>query len=1348
MNQIQTSVLIDNEWVSRPLDVYQLMAQARDSDGEMPEATVRSPKEVPELGVLSRTLFASPLFKAIRPANIRHKDLNDIVLVSEDSIQLKEIHHYGHLRHVATKSDFKGRIHAARVFGNPREVPVSVGSPLPKEQALNRGRRPITGDEGVLLPPEVMVLTLTSRTLMFLWAQHTSTGAVSFSQRTLRLPAGISQFDRFGAFLAIDPKCRAMAVAAQESRFILYKTKSMQKWRKNIRDGTGSTPIEDERIIHIEGRIMHMEFLSSASGQDDYHVVLLFVVVLQGKTKITCFDWDCRQDLGKATARTERVLVDFAYRDVLKRSSIWVAWDKAPRNPDFPKEAFYVAREDGRIIYVERGPADGVETEGAGDWPCRVDTAFACLSVDNSEFSQLYPDVLIAGGAGSDGLLCKVGSWPAESPYALSYLGTNQFSIVESISSWVPVMDLSIARLSGARASHERDRSSIFVANGSGPHGEISELRHGLQSNVDDSFGGVGGTTGLWLVDHSTQTIEIDGKPAKQHSATFTLTLPLETLLLRLVRTQCESGGGEFSGAWEDGVWKVEQLNLTDDIPEDGVLRDVETMAACPWNNDLAVQVTHGGIRLLQRPGLQQVDCMAYPHSLLLSACKSGFPFIATVLREDSQTYLEAVRISHDGHLVRATDQNTGLKLDCDPTCIELFDYEGIPCVFLSTFDSKVSLFRVDATGHLMPLGRELELPKVDGDNMLLEGAALLSTEAHSTLVCATRRGYLLSHSLSSSSTSRCQLSYRYCVLMPSGASGDGWQVLQMGTTSVKIIASSTDTSTAFVSCGADFCRVRCSASNPTTIEIDSIWFNHRTNPGYLQSPVTAAYQLPFDRESDASGRNIGGFMFVVAGDDFLFSQLDADIGWASQDSRALPRDDCRTVPRKLLTQSKPTSVTYIKAIRKLLVATMEAKQKRPPPDGYRVLHSTISLLDAQAETSSDEPELKQEGNVAQSKHVTAQYSLQHGERVYSITEWPFVDHRKKKYTLIIIGTGIPGGSGKETGRRWIFSTGKNGSKLDRLKQSDVDYPVYCTARATVDLPSPGVHITIRAPFVYVSTLQHSHLCFEVVEAAQEGRYEFEKVFTDSRERRCASHLVCDVEARSDEYPEQSTVVLVTDKSSASVTGLYHPPERTYKNAADTVFEACLPHTVVRIVQGDIRPPWRRPRPSTNPRGGGVLVDDIIGACSDGTLYTFSILDEPARHLLRLLQNIIEEKEKRNPANQETSINTRGSAIFDVLRNGAEGNQDDKIRAMDVDPRQRERGPGGPRHKHIDGDLVGTWLNESGDLVALLRDGTEENVVKLFGEFVKVLWGDEITSSEQGVVKVKSWLDEVFMPLL
>jgi hypothetical protein len=312
MAQAHGLSLVDGEWVSRPLDPYQIMANAPQDDIEMRNTTPKPASQVPEYGILSQTVIETPLNKLILPASIRHKDLTDIVMIGEDSVRLKEIRDYGHIRHVASKTDFNGgRIITAKVFGGPREVPATKGPSLPLHRNhTKRESRSTTGDKDGELPPEVVVLTLSNRSLMFLWAQHNTTDTATFVQKTVKLPAGTTRFDRFGAFLAIDPKCRAIAVAAHEGRFILYKTKPMERWRREPRTGNEITaPIEDERVISIEGQIMHMDFLSSGGGQDDYHVVLLFVVVLEGRTRLTCFDWDCRQDLSKAAPRTERYLV-------------------------------------------------------------------------------------------------------------------------------------------------------------------------------------------------------------------------------------------------------------------------------------------------------------------------------------------------------------------------------------------------------------------------------------------------------------------------------------------------------------------------------------------------------------------------------------------------------------------------------------------------------------------------------------------------------------------------------------------------------------------------------------------------------------------------------------------------------------------------------------------------------------------------------------------------------------------------------------------------------------------------------------------------------------------------------
>jgi hypothetical protein len=313
MAQAQGLSLIDGEWVSRPLDPYQIMADARQDDVEMRDATPKPASQVPEYGILSQTVIETPLNKLILSANIRHKHLTDVVVIGEDHIHLKEIRDYGQIRHVASKTDFDGgRIITAKVFGDPREVFATKGAslPLPQSYMKHGATRSTMGVTQDVLPPEVVILTLSNRSLMFLWAQHNAMGTTTFVQKTIRLPAGSSRFDRLGTFLAIDPKRRAIAVAAHEGRFILYKTKPMERWRRESRMTNEITaPIEDERIISIQGQIMHMDFLSSGGAQDDYHVVLLFVVVLEGRTRLTCFDWDCRQDLSRATPRTERYLV-------------------------------------------------------------------------------------------------------------------------------------------------------------------------------------------------------------------------------------------------------------------------------------------------------------------------------------------------------------------------------------------------------------------------------------------------------------------------------------------------------------------------------------------------------------------------------------------------------------------------------------------------------------------------------------------------------------------------------------------------------------------------------------------------------------------------------------------------------------------------------------------------------------------------------------------------------------------------------------------------------------------------------------------------------------------------------
>ncbi|KAL7773991.1 hypothetical protein CFE70_003960 [Pyrenophora teres f. teres 0-1] len=1275
--------LVDGEWVSRPLDPYHIMANTRQHDTEMRDAAPKTTTQVPEYGILSQTVISTPLNKLILPANIRHKDLTDIVMVGEDAIHLKEIHDYGHIRHVASKTDFSGgHILAAKVFGDPRKIPKSKGAgfALSKDQVKMRPRRSTTGEEDNLLPPEVVVLTLSNRTLMFLWARQMHTAAARFCHKTIRLPAGSSRLDRLGSFLAIDPKFRAIAVAAHQGRFILYKTKSMERWRRESTDSNETTtPIDDERIISLEGQIMHMDFLSSGA-QDEFHVILLFVVVVDGKTKLTCFDWDCRQDLSKVTARTERHLVQDARTLVPIDDNIlnpllpgdskslpqWTAWDKAPRNPEYQKEAFYIAREDGRIMYVVRGPANTVEVDEAGEWSYRIDTAFACLSVDNSETSQQYPDVLVAGGAGNDGLLCKIGSWPAEYSYAVQYPGTNQFSYVESIPNWTPLTDLAVTQLSSPRASDERQRSSIFVANGNSPHGEISELRHG-------------------------------------------------TLVIRVVRTEPESRA-DLSGAWDQGSWDKFQTPSDDDPLEDDVMRDEETISACTWSDQISIQITRQEARTLVRPTLRLSHSLEFDTSLLLAASRAGCPFVAIAFREGGVTFLEVIPISRTGTFDKAN--SFGHKLAYDPTCIEILEIGGFQYVFVSTFDSKILLFKHcrGKTSRVTELNEDAWHENSGDSQKLCESAAVLSCNGRDMLVCGMRHGFLWSSDLE--------------VGEDGLTSSSSWTCIQMGATSAKVTRSETDASAAFVSCGSDFCRVRCSADGSSDLQLESIWFTDRAHPEYNQSPVSAMYQLPFMQTLDVIGQNLGGFLFAVAGDRLLFSQLDSDVKWSTLDMPARVPYDARAVPRKLVTGAKPTNILYMQKLRRVLVSTIEAKEKHAPPHGERVLESSIKLLRVRDDRSHHDTEIKQEEEVPAERLVVAQCSLLNAERVYSMIEWQFINEEGKRYSFIIVGTGIQRSQRSQSGRRLIFNTGKHGSKLEQQKASIYPDPIYSIA-----LWDNQTTISIIG-----KTLSFDRF------SELEG----------SAARSCARHLVMEV-PNANVALDNNRFVLLTDKNSGSITGLYQPPALEYSNASPTLFEACLPRSVVRLGRGDIRPPWRRPNP--NGKVTGVLADDIIGACTDGTIFAFAILSQPARHLLRLLQNLIEVKATRSGAHQHATVKPRSGDIFKVLMNNAPGNQHGSIIIRDVDPRHLEQNSQrGQRHKHIDGDLLKRWLDEGGDVEVLVWDNADAEVGALFKDLaldVEGSWGvrndgkgKDRQENRQMYEFVRRWMRNVLMPVL
>ncbi|KAK3044935.1 hypothetical protein LTS18_015007, partial [Coniosporium uncinatum] len=92
-------------------------------------------------------------------------------------------------------------------------------------------------------------------------------------------------------------------------------------------------------------------------------------------------------------------------------------------------------------------------------------------------------------------------------------------------------------------------------------------------------------------------------------------------------------------------------------------------------------------------------------------------------------------------------------------------------------------------------------------------------------------------------------------------------------------------------------------------------------------------------------------------------------------------------------------------------------------------------------------------------------------------------------------------------------------------------------------------------------------------------------------------------------------LVLVADKAKGLV-GLAHPLVDRHQQVTSTLFEAHLSKSVMRLKRASIRPPWQQRNIK------GVLVDDIIGSCTDGRMFQFSIVNAAVWRLLKFIENL------------------------------------------------------------------------------------------------------------------------------
>lgn len=172
----------------------------------------------PSIGLLSRTAVRSPTVHWILPGRIRHKDKADVIFIGENFVHIKELLPNSqledpnfHLEDVCTKTDFDHKILSAKVIGYHVDDLMSGSdfeSRRPKRQVTDDGDTEMASvsDERAQLPPQMLVLSMDSNELVFLYASEDDSGNINFIHSRRALPGGVSLLERYGRHMAIDPR--------------------------------------------------------------------------------------------------------------------------------------------------------------------------------------------------------------------------------------------------------------------------------------------------------------------------------------------------------------------------------------------------------------------------------------------------------------------------------------------------------------------------------------------------------------------------------------------------------------------------------------------------------------------------------------------------------------------------------------------------------------------------------------------------------------------------------------------------------------------------------------------------------------------------------------------------------------------------------------------------------------------------------------------------------------------------------------------------------------------------------------------------------------------------------------
>ncbi|KAF2752888.1 hypothetical protein EJ05DRAFT_236408 [Pseudovirgaria hyperparasitica] len=1281
--------VVDGQYERRQMTVAQLMAERSASKKKLlPEPT--KPKAAPQLGLLSRTIVPSPTINHIIPVRIRHQNKNDLVYVGEDFLRLHEIQDDGSLDFVVGREGLP-RIRAAKAFGQPwqqlSDVQIKLENGMSPdidtvwEKESTAFSESSSNASQANFPPQLLLLALETQELLFVYTQSDENNRVSFHAQSIALMSGKSILEHPGNQIAVDPRSRAIAVAASEKNVVIYSTNPPQ-------DMQGSSKmtsfIQSEAIEQVPGVILKMDFLFPAE-QDNDHIALLIIHSHNSRVYITCFDWiasigltsrqrrlkalplvecqeyplllitlqfspDCMivtEDgiyyFQKILAGADKVKKVFDSHDPViskhlhKRPPLWTSWTRVERAHRFHnrvQEDFYLVREDGQFFYMEvKSKETYCGMSYAGSFGCNVDTAFT-----NLPLGLRKPDHVVAAGIGGHGGILRIGmsGKVAEVPRREKVF---QPDLVGQLPSWAPTMDL--VEDTCNTQSQGTFPHGIVVTSGRAPRGCVSSLRSGLSANIRAQIGAdmdVANCIGGYLLS----TPESD-------QIVFLLSFPTHSDLIRL--SVVEEAGEEVLDV-QVGLSEAQEDNVGLDL-------GLETLFASSIGSDRAIQVTRRGAIITEALTLRETARLSLsPDSAISVATLEGNYLVYAYMSVDSGGVRLAVT-TFNRELDILTGSEHHFDLSSEPTCVKFITIAEKVVLAVSTHAHELLFFDLPSSSSNLRLLSAHRLPKDKGSSATCESLAVLHSEpCTDLLVCGLRSGHVLSFEVDVDSP----------VFDPSFVAVEGInhpvlrvssvRELTVGPTSVRLFDTPIGL---FMTCNNIFCRIDRLTRHNALLEVRTLLFEDVYQDNLRPFPIYTTLYLP--RNMLFAGEGLSESLLCVSEGELLST---------------VPDESSAVIPKRLPIDGTPYRM--IVDDEHYLALTRKTEWR----NGLHASSKTrccLEVIDPRRYTTQEETEF--EG-------VLASFQLPRKEKANCLATWK--PHCGMfKYNWIAIGTtaslrepspGMRSASGQAGGllivRKVPSARGalgqKGGLELRKVKyiyygKSD-EGPIHALASYRNDsliigtgqslhilqydqeaqsfntvfryrsLPSPAVRIEVkphryepdrhmRGDPCYVTTLKHSVLGFDM-HVGHANMWpgiaaNIEPTFTDTTHRQSITHHLIAINSPKPSHSEYSPSapvpsapkLLLVADKSATVTGLLSDASSSRQTALRVAFSARLPRSITRMRSVKVLPPW-----NAQPLDG-IEPEPVIGSAADGTLFALHVLRHHAWQVLKVLECLL-----------------------------------------------------------------------------------------------------------------------------